>query len=147
MAWNIKLESPEEAAKAIEEITKRDPDDIRPAEQAMLQQRAQENFMEWDKRLWDRNGFTIAHNHLMSERSKQWGHVPGLNSGNGQFESRMDMHLVLAYGMDKYPDDPDWWKDDTKFYKFLRTYPELDGRPGKNNPRGEKHMTVANILF
>lgn len=147
MSWNIKLESPEEAALAIAEINKRHPDDILPGEHRLLIDQAQNNFMEWDKRLWDRNGFTIAHNHLMSENSRQWGRVPGLNTGNGQFESRMDLHLVLAYGMDKYPDDQDWWKDDAKFYRFLRAHPELDGRPGKNNARGEKHMTVANILF
>jgi hypothetical protein len=129
-------------------INKRHPDDVTPTEQALLLGQRDQNFTEWDKRLWDRNGYTVGFNHLMSENQVQWGHRAGINSGNGQHECRMDMHLFLQLGASKYPEDPDWWKDDHKFYSFLRSHPELDSRPGKNNPRGEKFLTrqLANVI-
>ena len=141
MSFTIKVESHEEALALAEEVQKRDAEQVTPAEMALIQAHDQANFMEWDRRLWDRNGYSIAFNHLMSERQKQFGYMPGVNSGNGQFESRMPLELFLALGATRYRDDPEWWKDDAKFYKYLREHPEHDGRLGKNNSRGEKFFS------
>ena len=113
-----------------------------PQEAALLTQFDQDGFAMWDKRLLERNGYSIGFNHFMAENSVQWGHNAGLNSGNGQFEGRMPAELFLALGSEKGPfkGDPDWFKDDKKFYRYLREHPEHDGRPGKHNAKGEKFL-------
>jgi hypothetical protein len=73
------------------------------------------------------------------------GQVPGVNSGNGQFESRIPAELFVALSSKTgpYAGDPNWWKDDKKFYDYLRRHPEHDGRPGKNMSRGEKFLKTG----
>ncbi len=141
MSFTIKVESHEEALALAEQVHKRGGSEVTPEEAALIRAQDESNFMEWDRRLWNRNGHSIAFNHLMSEESVQFGEQPGINTGNGQFESRMPLELFIALGATKYKDDPEWWKDDAKFYKYLREHPEHDGRPGKNHSRGEKFFT------
>ena len=106
----------------------------------------QQKFMEWDGKLLKNNSRIIGYNDAMSQNQKQFGQKAGINTGNGQFESRMSMHLFLALGADKYPDDPEWWKDDGKFYRFLREHPELDARPGKHKSQGGVAPTRDGLL-
>ena len=111
-----------------------------PQEADLLQQFDFDGFQQWDKRLLQRNPFIIGFNQFMSEKQVQWGHKAGLNTGNGQMECRMSPDLFLALGSEKgpYADDPNWYKDDKKFYAFLRKHPELDARPGHHKSQGAK---------
>lgn len=120
MDWKIQVESPQEAAT--------------------LQQFDEDGFIAWDRRLTERNPFIIGRNQMISEKQVQWGHVPGVNTGNGQIEGTMAVDLFLALGSEHGPfqGDPDWFKDDKKFYSFLRKHPELDARPGKHRSQRSK---------
>lgn len=104
------------------------------------------NFFKWDARLAENNSNIIGYNKAMSQEQKQFGYVPGLSSGNGQLESRVSMHLFLALGASKFPDDKDWWKDDKKFYRFLREHPELDARPGRHKSQNAASLTREQLL-
>jgi len=138
----IEMVSPTEAAEAEAKINQMDLSEFTPQERQFMLSQATQNFTEWDKRLWDRNGYSIAYNHFMSENARQWGHKPGINSGNGQFEARIPAELFTALSSmtGPYKDDPNWYKDDRKFEAFLKDHPEYDGRPGKNHSRGEKFL-------
>lgn len=135
------LSEAEAEAKIAELMAAEEPSYIETPEQAAaLHMQELQGFISWDQKLLNNNGFVIGYNDIMSQRSRQLGAKPGLNTGNGQFESRISAHLFLAYGNEHHKDDPDWWKDDRKFYAFLRKYPELDGRPGKNVNKGAKYV-------
>lgn len=147
-APNITIESREEQEEyaAVVKQAMHDTDqELTRGEREQLMTQDKANFMEWDKRLWNRNSYNVGFNHFMSENSKQWGAMPGVNSGNGQFEGRMGLELFIALGA-KY-EDKDWWKDDVKFYRFLKAHPEMDGRPGKNNSRGEAFLKPGQNLI
>ena len=96
------------------------------------------SFDTWGQRIADRTGYVIGRNNYFSQNQVQWGCVPGRNTGNGQFEGCMSAELFLTLGETRFKDDPNWFKDDKKFYKFLREFPWHDARPGKTNSRGEK---------
>lgn len=134
----------------IDEVIRKDqeagPQELtRDAYEAIIAQ-DQKKFMQWDAKLARANSHIIGYNDAMSQEAKQFGAKAGVNTGNGQFESRMSMHLFLALGASKYPDDPEWWKDDNKFYGFLREHPELDGRPNKHKSKGGITPTRENLL-
>ena len=105
---------------------------VQTPDQVVSQERAE--FERWDKRLDARHPLIIERNKFISENQVQWGKKAGLNTGNGISESEMGLDLFLALSSEEgpYKDDPDWWKDDKKFYAFLRKHPELDRRPGKH---------------
>lgn len=128
------LSSAEEAeAKALEEMAQGNQE-LTGDERDYVIRTDQERFVEWDRRLLHHNKHIIGYNQAMSEEATQFGVVPGVNSGNGQFEGRISMHLFLALGA-KYK-DPEWYTDDRKFEAFLKEHTELDGRPGKHNSKG-----------
>lgn len=109
-----------------------------PRDAEHVQKLDMSGFQQWDQRLSDRTGYVVGRNNFFSQNQVQWGHVAGVNSGNGQLEGSMSAELFLALGETTYKDDPEWFKDDKKFYKFLRAFPWHDARPGKTNSRGEK---------
>lgn len=136
--------------KEIDEVIRKDqeagPQELTRAayEHEMARDRAA--FMEWDGKLLKHNSRIVGYNDAMSQEQTPFGYKAGVNSGNGQFESRMSMHLFLALGASRYPDDPEWWKDDAKFYGFLREHPELDARPGKHKSKGGVTPSRENLL-
>lgn len=93
------------------------------------------SFLNMDKRLSERLPLIVDYTKEMSERQVQWGKVPGRNSGNGQLEAVVPADVFVALSSDHGPfrGDPDWWKDDKKFYRWLRDYKQHDARPGKHN--------------
>lgn len=92
-------------------------------------------FMEMDARLAGRLPLVVDYTKEMSERQVQWGKVAGLNSGNGQLEAIVPAEVFVALSSDHGPfrEDPDWWKDDKKFYRWLRDHKQHDARPGKHS--------------
>jgi hypothetical protein len=96
---------------------------------------AQNRFDRWAKRMEPRIEAFADYAKYMSENSKQWGAKPGLNSGNGQAEAILPLELFIALSKPggPYEHDPEWWKDDDKFYKFLRAHKHHDERPGKHS--------------
>lgn len=104
------------------------------AERTALGKTDMENFLNWDDRLYARTPHVFAYNKFLSENAVQWGHRPGVNSGVGQIEAVIPADVVLALCQPgaRFADDPDWWKDDRKFYGYLREHPGLDSRPNRH---------------
>lgn len=104
-------------------------------EVAAFREESNETFLSWDHRLAPRLDHNFEYNKHLSENTHQWGKVPGRNFGNGAHEASMPLELFLSLSSETGPfkGDPDWWKNDQKFYRWLRGHPGHDSRPGRHN--------------
>ena len=83
------------------------------------------NVIEWNGQL-DHDVAVIAEqNHFFRNYHRQWGHRPGVNSGNGQLEARIPAKLHYMM-LEK---DPHYIEDDRAWDHFTDLFPALKVMP------------------
>lgn len=96
-----------------------------PEEMQFYHNLEEANVISWNLQLDNDVGQIYEDNAFFREYHKQWGHRPGINSGNGQLEARIPAKLYYMM----LQKDPTFIEDDKAWDHFLNIFPGLKVMP------------------
>lgn len=79
------------------------------------------NLTEWNQKLDHDMAAICEANQFFKAEHQQWGHRPGVNSGNGQLEARIPARLHAMF----LKKDPDYLNNDKTWNEFIGMFPRL----------------------